>query len=193
VRPILAAAAAGLLLAACEREAVQSSAPGANAAAPAPAPGPATRPASAGFPALTGRVVDQAALLTPAQEADLAAVLEALEHRTGDQLVVATVASLGGRAIDDYGRALARHWALGQRGRDNGVLITVAPAERKVRIDIGYGLERILPNARAQEIIDRDLLPHFRESRWHEGLRAGTGSIVETLIAREAEPRGRAR
>lgn len=195
MRPHLAIAAALLLLAACQREAPHSSAPGAegsNAAAATTTPAAPAAPAP-GFPALTGPVVDQAALLSPAQEADIAALSETLERRTGDQLVVATVASLGGRTIDDYGRALARHWAIGQRGRDNGVLITVAPTERKVRIDIGYGLERILPHARAQQIVDRDLIPHFREERWSEGLRAGAGSIISTLIAAEAEPRARAR
>lgn len=179
---ILAAAA---LLGACgpASEASTADAPqNAVQAAAAPAPGDA-------FPELTGRVVDTADLLTPEQEARLAGESERLEGRTTDQLVIATVPSLGGRGIEDFSRDLGNHWGVGQEDKDNGVLIVVAPSERKVRIEVGYGLEPILTNDRAAEIIARDLLPNFREERWFEGIDSGSRSIIATLIAREREPR----
>src|SRR4051812_25680448 len=109
----------------------QASAPSAAnraAAAPAPAAAPA-----AGLPERTGRVVDNANLLTPAEEAGIGAQLAALESRTGDQLVVVTTPSLGGQTISQYGLALGNHWHVGQTGRDNGVLLIVAPTEHQVR------------------------------------------------------------
>jgi uncharacterized protein len=143
------------------------------------------------YPALSGRVVDQADLLSPAEEAYLADRLAALEARTSDQMVIATVPSLGGQAIDAYANALFNRWRLGQAGKDNGVLLLVAPGEHKVRIEVGYGLPRILTNERAQAIIDADLIPQFRRSLWYEGVRAGTRSIIALLVAHEREPRRR--
>ena len=101
------------------------------------------------FPKLAGRVVDQADLLDPAQEAALTAKLEGLETRTNRQLVVATLSSLEGYEISDYGYRLGRVWALGQDGKgesekDNGVILIIAPNERKMRIEVGYGLEPVL-------------------------------------------------
>jgi uncharacterized protein len=156
------------------------------AAAPAPAKAaPATAPATAAvdFPALNGRVVDSADLLTPAQEAGLSAELEGLERRTTDQLVVVTVPSLGGRDIEGYSRDLGNHWRIGQAGGSNGVLLVVAPEERRVRIEVGRGLTSTLTNQRAQEIIDRDLVPQFRASRWHDGIQTGTRAIIAALTA----------
>ena len=141
------------------------------------------------FPERTGRVVDQANLLGADAEARLTALSEELERRTTDQLVIVTIPSLEGRPIEDYSRALGNHWRIGHPDRDNGVLVVVAPNERRVRIAVGYGLEPILTNARAAEIIERDLLPAFRDSRWEEGVLAGASSIVRTLTERAAEPR----
>lgn len=152
-------------------------------------------PAAAGqaLPALTGRVVDRADLLLPVEEAYLTGRLAALEARTSDQLVIVTTPSLGGRTIEAFGLALGNRWGVGQAGKDNGVLLIVAPNERRVRIEVGYGLERILTDTRARAIIDADLLPEFRHSRWYEGIRAGTRSIVATLVTHEREPRRRTR
>src|SRR5918997_2053865 len=85
------------------------------------------------FPQLTGRVVDQANLLSPEQELDLSSKSQALEAQTGAQFVVVTVNSLEGREIEDYGYRLGRHWRLGREKQDNGVILLVAPRERKVR------------------------------------------------------------
>jgi uncharacterized protein len=145
------------------------------------------------FPALAGRVVDQADLLTPGEEAYLSERLAALEARTTDQLVIVTVPSLGGRTIEQFGLALGNHWRIGQAGRDNGVLLIVAPAERKVRIEVGYGLERILTDARAARIIETDIVPRFVEGSWYEGIRGGTRAIIAILVENEREPRRRTR
>jgi uncharacterized protein len=145
----------------------------------------------AGLPALTGRVVDNAGLLTPADEARLSAQLTALEQRTSDQLVIVTTPSLGGRTIDQYGLALGNGWHIGERSNDNGVLLIVAPAERQVRIEVGYGLEAILTNARAGQIIHDVVLPHFRRSQWRGGIEAGSQAIIATLVAHANEPRQR--
>lgn len=145
------------------------------------------------LPPLTGRVVDMADLLTPAQEDALVRRLAALERRTSDQLVIVTTRSLGGRSIEEYGLRLGNGWHVGQRGKDNGVLLIVAPHEHLTRIEVGFGLEAILTDARAHEIIRRDMLPQFRAGRWHAGIEAGTQAIVATLIAHEREPRRRRR
>ena len=177
--------ALGLALAGCGSAAAPVAANRVQAAASsAPAPAPA-----ADLPALTGRVVDNAGLLTPAEEAALAGELAALERRTSDQLVVVTTPSLGGRTIDQYGLALGNFWHVGQRGRDNGVLLIVAPNERKVRIEVGYGLEPILTNGRARQIIDGSIMPPFIEGSMGPGIEAGTRAIIATLVAHAGEPR----
>jgi uncharacterized protein len=119
------------------------------------------------FPALTGRVVDQANLLDPAQEAALTAKLGGLETRTKRQLVVATLNSLEGNEISDYGYRLGRHWAIGQDGKgesekDNGAILIVAPNERKMRIEVGYGLEPVLTDGLSSSIIRNDITPFFK-------------------------------
>ena len=92
------------------------------------------------FPQLTGRVVDGANLLSPADEAELTGKLAALEQASSRQLVVATVPDLQGYPIEDYGYQLGRHWGIGQKGANNGTILLVAPTERRVRIEVGYGL-----------------------------------------------------
>jgi len=196
VKTLLAAAVSALLLAGCGQAAPSSPA---NRVEAVSAPAPANRieaapaPAEAGMPALTGRVVDRANLLSPAEEASLTAELAALERRTSDQLVIVTTPSLDGRTIEAFGLALANHWGVGQRGKDNGVLLIVAPNERRTRIEVGYGLEAILTDERAQQIVDRELVPRFRDQMWSEGIGAGARAIAQMLVAHEREPRRRQR
>jgi len=144
------------------------------------------------FPRLTGRVVDQANLLSPAEEAELTAKLEGLESRTTDQLVVVTVPSLGDYAIEDYGYQLGRHWRIGQAGKNNGVLLIVAPNERKVRIEVGYGLEGVLTDALSSVIIHERILPRFRDDDYPGGIRSGVDAIVEQLTIDRGEAERRA-
>ncbi|HEX8571010.1 MAG TPA: TPM domain-containing protein [Caulobacteraceae bacterium] len=133
------------------------------------------------FPALTGRVVDQANILSPAVEADMTAKLAALEAKNGTQLVVATVPSLQDHPIEDYGNRLIRHWALGQEKEDNGAIFLVAPTERRVRIEVGYGLEPVLTDALATVILHERVLPRFREGDMEAGVVSGVHAVVEQL------------
>lgn len=134
------------------------------------------------FPALTGRVVDAANVLSAADEAEIAASLQAVEGRSTDQIVVVTVPSLQGYAIDDYGTRLGRHWGIGQKGKDNGVLLIVAPNERRVRIEVGYGLEGVLPDGLAGLIIQRRILPLFKKGDLVGGIKAGVADIKDALL-----------
>ena len=139
-------------------------------------------PASAQtFPKLTGRVVDQANLLSPQQEADLTTRSEALEKQTGRQFVVATVNSLENRTIEDYGYQLGRYWRIGREKEDDGVILLVAPSERKVRIETGYGAEGFLPDILAGRIIRDDILPRFREGDMAAGIMAGADAIIRQM------------
>ena len=117
------------------------------------------------FPALSGRVVDAANLLSPADEAELTGKLQALEQASTRQLVVATVPDLEGRPIEDYGYQLGRHWGLGQKEANNGIILLVAPNERRVRIEVGYGLEPIITDALSWQIINGQILPRFAHRR----------------------------
>ena len=133
------------------------------------------------FPALTGRVVDEAGILSPDAERDLSAKLETLETTTGRQLVVATVPSLQGYPIEDYGYQLGRTWGIGEKDKDTGVILLVAPNDRKVRIEVGYGLEPVLTDALSSVIIQSAILPKFRDGDMEGGIIAGTNALVEQL------------
>lgn len=144
------------------------------------------------FPSLSGRVVDQANLLSPAKEAELTEKLAALERDTSDQVVVVTVASLQDREIEDYGYQLGRAWGIGQKEGDNGVLLIVAPNEKKVRIEVGYGLEGIMTDALSAMIIHNQILPAFREGGFEHGITEGVTAIDEQLRLDPAEAKARA-
>lgn len=144
------------------------------------------------FPSLSGRVVDQAGLISPEGEAALTRRLEALEAETGDQLVVVTLNSLQGYEIEEYGYQLGRAWGIGQAARDNGVLLIVAPNERKVRIEVGYGLEPVMTDAMSALIIRNAILPAFREGDFEGGIGAGVDMIAGQLTLDPAEAQARA-
>ena len=144
------------------------------------------------FPALSGRVVDQAEILSAADEASLTTKLAALETKSTDQLVVVTVSSLQGYAIEDYGYKLGRHWQIGQAGANNGVILLVAPNERKVRIEVGYGVEGVMTDAYSSLIIQREILPRFRDNDYPGGIIAGADAIIEQLTLDPAEAQTRA-
>ena len=145
------------------------------------------------FPALSGRVVDDAQVLSPDARAALEARLAAQEARTTDQFVVATVPSLQGTSVEDYANRLFRFWKLGQADKDNGVLLLVAPSERRVRIETGYGLEGVLPDAVASTIIQTAILPEFRAGNFAAGIEKGADAVIEVLNLDPEEARERAR
>ena len=133
------------------------------------------------FPALTGRVVDNAHALTPQTQEDLTNKLAALEQKTGDQVVVVTLPDLQGMDIEDYGYQLGRAWGIGQKGKDTGALFIVVPSEHKVRIEVGYGLEPVMTDAMSSVILQTQVLPKFRSGDVDGGVEAGTDAIVQQL------------
>lgn len=133
------------------------------------------------FPTLSGRVVDNANLLDAATRAKLAAKLEQLEATQTIQLVVATLPDLQGYTIEEYGYQLGRQWGIGQQGEDNGLLLLVAPNQRKVRIDVGYGLEGVVTDAIASNIIQSRILPQFKQQSYASGIEAGVDALIEAL------------
>ncbi|MFG1424411.1 TPM domain-containing protein [Roseixanthobacter liquoris] len=159
----------------------------------------ATAWAELSFPPLSGRVVDAAGILDAASVRSLEAKLAAQEAKATDQFVIATVPSLQGTSIEDYANRLFRFWQIGQARKNNGVLLLVAPAERKVRIEVGYGLEGILTDAVSGTIIRTAILPSFKAGNMPAGIEAGAAAILEILNldpdeakarARSAEPQG---
>jgi uncharacterized protein len=133
------------------------------------------------FPPLTGRVVDDAQILSPAAEARLTQELAALEQQTGHQLVVATLPDLQGYEIEDYGYQLLRTWGIGRKGEDDGAILIVAPNQRKVRIEVGYGLEPVLTDALSSFIIQRAILPAFKAGDMEKGVVDGTEAIAKQI------------
>lgn len=148
---------------------------------------PALALAQPKFPPLTGRVVDDAQILSPATEANLTAELAALEQKTGHQVVVATLPDLQGYEIEDYGYQLLRTWAIGRKGQNDGAILIVAPNQRKVRIEVGYGLEPVLTDAMSSFIIQRAILPPFKEGHLEQGVVDGTEAIVKQLGLSDAD------
>jgi len=145
------------------------------------------------FPELTGRVVDDASLLTYPDEVAVTADLKALEDKSSDQLVVVTLPSLQGYTIEDFGYQLGRHWGIGTAKWDNGVLLIVAPTERKVRIEVGRGLEGTLTDALSKIIIENGILPRFREGDFAGGIKNGVRDIALVLTGDAAEVEARAK
>lgn len=145
------------------------------------------------FPELTGRVVDDASLLTYPDEVAVTADLKALEDKSSDQLVVVTLPSLQGYTIEDFGYQLGRHWGIGTAKWDNGVLLIVAPNERKVRIEVGRGLEGTLTDALSKIIIENAILPRFREGDFAGGIKNGVRDIALVLTGDAAEVEARAK
>ena len=133
------------------------------------------------FPPLTGRVVDDAGILTDNTRNTLDQVLAQHERTTAQQVVVVTLDSLQGHTIEDYGYQLGRSWGIGQKGKNNGALLIVAPHERKVRIEVGYGLEGQLTDAISRVIIENNILPRFRVGDFNGGVLDGTAAIMRTL------------
>ncbi len=139
------------------------------------------------FPALTGRVVDDAGVLNSSTVGELTLMLADHERATGQQVVVVTLDSLQGYTIEDFGYQLGRHWGIGQKGTNTGALLIVAPKERKVRIEVGYGLEGTLTDAICATIIQNYILPSFKRGDFNAGILAGTTSILSVLSGNSPE------
>lgn len=141
------------------------------------------------FPELSGRVVDQAELLTPNQEQSLSELSKTIEDNSTAQVVVVTLKSLEGYDISDYGYQLGRYWKIGQKGKDNGLLIIIAPHDHKVRIEVGYGLEGEITDAQANDLILTKMVPRFKQKDVYGGIK-NTMEEIKEIISKEyqAEP-----
>ena len=139
------------------------------------------------FPPLTGRVVDQAGVMTAQSRNDLETKLKELEDKSSIQLVVATVKSLQGSDVETYTNELFRFWKLGEAQKNNGVLLLVAPAEHKVRIEVGYGLEGTLTDALSSVIISSAIIPRFKTGDFSGGIERGVDGITSVLSGDTAD------
>jgi uncharacterized protein len=133
------------------------------------------------FPPLTGRVVDDAHILSADTQGKLTQLLAQEEKQTGNQIVIATLSSLQGATLDQYGYQLGRAWGIGQKGKNNGALLIVVPGLHKVRIEVGYGLEGQLTDAQSRIIIDEFMLPAFRRGDYDRGVTACTQAVIKVL------------
>lgn len=143
---------------------------------------------AADVPYLTGRVVDNAQILSPAARTRLADMLKAHEQATSTQIVVLTVPSIQPENIEAYAVDVFNSWKLGQQGRNNGVLIVVVPQDRKMRIEVGYGLEPILTDAVAGAIIRDVMTPAFKHADYDAGIQDGVAAIVARLEGKSVAP-----
>jgi uncharacterized protein len=137
--------------------------------------------AALSFPPLSGRVVDEAGILSQATQDRLTALLAEHEQQTGNQVVVATVKSLQGNDIATYGYQLGRAWGIGQKDKNTGALVIVSPSTHDVRIEVGYGLEGSLTDAQSKLIIENTMLPFFRKGDYDLGVLAGTVQVLQVL------------
>src|SRR3974390_227663 len=142
---------------------------------------------AANLPALTGRIVDQANVIPLDTRKTLESKLSDLETKSGVQLVVATVTSLGGEEIEPYANELFRSWKLGEKTKNNGVLLLVAPNERRVRIEPGYGLEGTLTDALSKIIITNAITPRFKAGDFDDGISRGVDDIITVLTTDSSE------
>ncbi len=133
------------------------------------------------FPLLTGRVMDNANILSQDTKNNLQNILTLHEQNTTNQIVVLTLNSLHGYPIEEFGYKLGRYWSIGQKGKDNGVLLLVAPNERKVRIEVGYGLEGALTDAIASDIVQHSILSEFKKGDYDSGVLNGVENIIQAI------------
>jgi uncharacterized protein len=142
---------------------------------------------AANFPALTGRIVDQANVIPAETRGTIEPKLAELEAKSGIQLVVATVTSLDGQEVEPYANELFRNWKLGEKTKNNGVLLLVAPNEHRIRIEVGYGLEGTLTDALTKVIITNAIAPRFKTGDFAGGIARGVDDIIAVLTTDASE------
>jgi uncharacterized protein len=135
-----------------------------------------------------GAISDFAGLLAPADRAVIENRLAELRKKTSAQFALVTLKSLEGGQIDDFANKLFKKWGVGEKGKDNGVMLIVAVADRKARIEVGYGLEPILPDALAGRVLDEQLFPAFKQRQYSQGLRLAVDRIAEIIERGEPAP-----
>jgi uncharacterized protein len=154
--------------------------------------GTASPAAAFDVPPLTGRIVDAAHLLPADVAASLSAELAGHEARTGNQVALLTLPSLEGEPLEEFSHRVATTWKLGQKGTDNGVLVLVVPGDRKVRIEVGYGLEGTLTDAKSSRIIREEMAPRFRDGDFAGGIAAGLRAVLGTIEGTYTPPERKA-
>jgi uncharacterized protein len=152
---------------------------------------------AAEVPRLRGRINDYAGLIPAAKAQELETRLARFEKETGHQIALLTIPTLGGDSLEDFGIRVAENWKIGLKGFDNGAILIVVPQERKLRIEVGYGLEGVLPDAIASRIIREIIVPEFRANNYVRGIEAGLDAILKAAQgeplperARNARPQG---
>ena len=135
----------------------------------------------ADIPYLTGRITDNAQLLSPTVSQSLSESLKAHEDHTGNQIAVLTIPTIDGESIEDYAVEVFDSWKLGQKGKDNGILIVVVPNDRRMRIEVGYGLEGTLTDGMAGQIIRTVMTPKFKNGDYDGGITDGVKAVIEVL------------
>lgn len=138
-------------------------------------------------PALTGRIIDEAGILKAEDKRTLKEYLESLENEAGIQIAVLTVRSLEGDAIEAFAHTAAEMWRLGRAGEDNGALLVIAQAERKIRIETGYGLEGALTDTKCGLIIRNEIAPAFRSGAYSKGIVNGVKAIGNTAAGHDVQ------
>lgn len=137
--------------------------------------------AAQSFPKATGRVNDFAGVIDPATEAAIDHRLDLLEQKTSSEIAVATIRSLGGMSSTDYANRLFKEWGVGQAKTDNGVLVVIAIADRDMAIEVGYGLEGVLPDGLAGQVIREDFTPRFKDGDYSGGISRGVNRLAEIV------------
>ncbi|MDC3249242.1 TPM domain-containing protein [Porticoccaceae bacterium] len=139
------------------------------------------------FPKLTGRVVDQAGILSESVEGQLSAAFKRYETQTSNQVVVATINDLGSKTIAQFGYMLGRHWGIGQEGKNNGLILLISKHDRELRIEVGYGLEGLMTDALATSIVHHTIVPFFKRGDFDGGVIAGSNQILEVLSGKKVQ------
>jgi uncharacterized protein len=133
------------------------------------------------MPRPRGFVSDTAGVLPATERIRLESFLASVEKRTSAEVAVVTIASLDGETIESFAVELFEHWGIGKKGKDNGVLLLVSMGERKMRIEVGYGLEGALPDGLTGSILDRHIVPQFKRGAFADGIRFGTYAIAAEI------------
>lgn len=136
-------------------------------------------------PPLITRVTDLTATLTADQHAELSAKLEAFETRKGSQVAVLLVPTTQPETVEQYATRVFDQWKLGRKGVDDGALLVIAKNDRRLRIEVGYGLEGVIPDAIAKRVIDEEIVPLFKQGNFHGGISAGADRLIKLV---EGEP-----
>lgn len=139
------------------------------------------------FPKLSGRVVDQAGMLSESTERQLKGAFERHETKTSNQVVIATVDDLGSKTIEQYGYMLGRHWGIGQKDKNNGLILLISKNDRMMRIEVGYGLEGVMTDALASSIVQNTIVPFFKRGDFDGGVMAGSTQILNVLSGKTVE------